>query len=161
MRKLDLGQTITIIANVGVIAGIMFLVLELQQNNELLTNQARATRVALRQADTTLVLENPELAAALLKHRKQEPLTDYEDLLLEQYLNFVLVNFQSVYREMSEGLIEQQTIPLESWRNNFRRDEGGIIHVDMIDYWRNYGRTEFDPDFVQWMEENVVNPVTE
>ena len=35
MKKLDLGQTITILANVGVIAGIVFLVFELQQSNRI------------------------------------------------------------------------------------------------------------------------------
>lgn len=32
MKKIDLGQTITILANVGVIAGIVFLGIELNQN---------------------------------------------------------------------------------------------------------------------------------
>ncbi len=35
MNKINLGQTITILANLGVIAGIVFLGLELRQNNEL------------------------------------------------------------------------------------------------------------------------------
>ena len=157
MKNIDLGQAISILANVGVIAGIVFLALQLQQNNELLGAQARATRVAFRQADTSLILENPELAGALLKHRNEEPLSEYEALLLESYINFILVNFQNVYREMRQGSIELGTIPLESWRNNFRRDQGRIIYVDMSGYWREYGHTEFAPDFVQWMEENVVN----
>ena len=32
-KKIDLGQIITICANIGVIAGIVFLGIELQQNN--------------------------------------------------------------------------------------------------------------------------------
>ena len=32
MKKIDLGQTLTILANVGVIAGIVFLGYELRQN---------------------------------------------------------------------------------------------------------------------------------
>jgi len=32
LKKIDLGQTITILANVGVIAGIIFLGIEIQQN---------------------------------------------------------------------------------------------------------------------------------
>jgi len=32
MKKIDLGQTITILANIGVIAGIVFLGYELRQN---------------------------------------------------------------------------------------------------------------------------------
>ena len=35
MTKIDLGRTISILANIGVIAGIVFLGLELQQNNVL------------------------------------------------------------------------------------------------------------------------------
>ena len=41
MKKIDLGQTITILANVGVIAGIVFLAFELRQNNTFLAEQAR------------------------------------------------------------------------------------------------------------------------
>ena len=44
MKKIDLGQTINILANVGVIAGIVFLAFELQQNNELLGAQIQAYR---------------------------------------------------------------------------------------------------------------------
>jgi len=32
MKKIDLGQTIQTLANLGVIAGIVFLAMELQQN---------------------------------------------------------------------------------------------------------------------------------
>jgi hypothetical protein len=33
MKKIDLGQTITILANIGVIVGIGFLAIEIQQTN--------------------------------------------------------------------------------------------------------------------------------
>ena len=35
MQRIDLGQTVTILANVGVIAGIAFLALELRQANRI------------------------------------------------------------------------------------------------------------------------------
>ncbi len=41
MKKIDLGQTITILANVGVVAGIVFLAVELRQNNEFMAADAR------------------------------------------------------------------------------------------------------------------------
>jgi hypothetical protein len=41
LKKLDFGQTITIFADVGEIAGIMFLAFEPQQNNGSLDLQAR------------------------------------------------------------------------------------------------------------------------
>ena len=39
MKKIDLGQTLSILANVGVIAGIVFLAIEIRDSN----NQARVT----------------------------------------------------------------------------------------------------------------------
>ena len=48
MKNIDLGQTIGILANLGVIAGIVFLAVELQQNNKLLGAQAREYRQELR-----------------------------------------------------------------------------------------------------------------
>jgi hypothetical protein len=41
MKKVDIGQVIAVTANMGVIAGIVFLALELQQNNRFLSAQAQ------------------------------------------------------------------------------------------------------------------------
>ncbi len=46
MNKIDLGQTIQILANIGVIAGIGFLGLELRQNSEQLELQSYQSWVA-------------------------------------------------------------------------------------------------------------------
>ena len=59
MKKIDLGETIQVIASVGVIAGIVFLGVELQQNNELLAAQARAA------GDLEAVVAIPQLTEQL------------------------------------------------------------------------------------------------
>ena len=41
MKRIDLGKTVTLIANVGVIGGILLLAYELRQNNELKAAEAR------------------------------------------------------------------------------------------------------------------------
>jgi hypothetical protein len=41
MKKMELGQTITILANLSVIAGIVFLAYEIRQNSESLRAQTR------------------------------------------------------------------------------------------------------------------------
>jgi hypothetical protein len=41
MLALDIGQIITILANLGVISGIALLMMEVKQNNRLLAAQAR------------------------------------------------------------------------------------------------------------------------
>ena len=42
MKKIHLGQSVQIIANLGVIAGIIFLAIEIHQNNQLMRSQVRS-----------------------------------------------------------------------------------------------------------------------
>jgi len=44
MKKIDLGQMIGILANIGVIAGIVLLAVEIDQNSQALGVQARLDR---------------------------------------------------------------------------------------------------------------------
>jgi len=62
MKKIDLGQTITILANVGVIAGIVFLGIEVQQNS---TQIERATIAVAAQAVFELNQEFNEIRRTL------------------------------------------------------------------------------------------------
>ena len=82
MKKIDLGQTITIFANIGVIAGIVFLALELQQNNELMQVAARDARSDRLQHYVEQVYMVPGLAEILLKAHNGEPLSDVEKIKL-------------------------------------------------------------------------------
>ena len=50
MKKLDVGQMITILANLGVIAGIVFLAVEIRQNQASLDEQNVLNRQASRDA---------------------------------------------------------------------------------------------------------------
>ncbi len=157
MKKLDFGQVIGILANLGVIAGIVFLAVELRQNNELLIAEARAMRTNLRQADTTLVLENPDLGRALIKHRNDEQLSQYEIQLVNLYVDFVLINFQNAYLDSVRGLSDYEDIPVEAWRKNFGQDPLPYGWVHMLDYWRETrGLGGWDEGFVEWMEETII-----
>jgi hypothetical protein len=74
MKKIDLGQTIQLLANVGVVAGIVFLAFEVRQNNQfLVADQAtvRAEEVTkldgLDRERQLLILAYPELRALYVK----------------------------------------------------------------------------------------------
>ena len=66
MKKIDLGQTISIFANLGVIAGITFLALELNQNTAQLALGNKPTLAAHRAQYTTLSHLFTEAAEQLL-----------------------------------------------------------------------------------------------
>ena len=78
MKNLALSQTITILANLGVIVGIVFLVIELQQNNELLQTQAGHVLAQNRVSHAKRLQESPEFSRLIAKLASGEPLTDAE-----------------------------------------------------------------------------------
>ncbi len=110
MKKIDVGQAISIVANVGVIGGIGLLALELAQNNELLTAQARSSRAAIRNEIRTIYLENPDLIEVLYQAQRGETLTEEENYQLRSLMAITLNNLQYVYVEYQEGLISEEDL---------------------------------------------------
>ena len=65
MKKIDLGQSMTILANLGVIAGIFFLAVEVQQNTGMMEAQTRDS-VTSKQIEYYLTISQNEFAADTL-----------------------------------------------------------------------------------------------
>lgn len=65
MKKIDLGQMITILANVGVIAGIIFLAIELRQNTTASRLEAASTHLSGSYELDLLLATNKELSELL------------------------------------------------------------------------------------------------
>jgi len=165
MKTIDLAQSIGILANVGVIAGIVFLAVELQQNNELLGAQAREYRQELRRDMQARYLETPGLIAATVKARNGEGLTRTEHQLIsrglteeEAYLlriqnNATVIDWRFIFQEYQEGLIDEQQIVSENWPGIFATQPG------LRERWSELktALTASDPAFVQYFEENIVN----
>ena len=79
MKKIDMGQTVQILANVGVIAGIIFLGLELRQNNSLLTAQTLYNQFSIERETRRPFIENNDgMSDFYVKHAAGEPLTPSE-----------------------------------------------------------------------------------
>ena len=144
MKKIDLGQMFHILANLGVLGGILLLAYELHQNNELMHVQARFNRLAINTENYTLRVENPDLAEAWKKAYGNEPLSSSERTLVEAFAMRVLLVREWSYKELPES-----EIPVERWKRNQNRVE----QLRMV-FEREKG--DLDPGFVQFMEENVV-----
>jgi len=85
MKKTSLGENITVLANVGVLAGILLLVFELNQASQL--NQGQ-TRTDITNQQITLVLQrvtDPGLGEIYWKGRTGETLTTLEEGRLHAY----------------------------------------------------------------------------
>ncbi len=93
LQKLDLGKTISVSANIGVIAGIVFLAMELSQNNELMIDEAERARAESRRQHWRLLAENTGLVATIVKERNGEPLSQVEEVQLIGYHMRDLIGF--------------------------------------------------------------------
>jgi hypothetical protein len=156
LKKLDFGQTISILANAGVVAGIIFLAIEIQQNTVIQETQMRFSQNERYTETIEDLFRNSDLREAFLKHEAGELLTREEDLLLSAYAARVFVSWQWIYGEIERGTMPLEVLP------TFRTSFHGGPHVGrdsslFSDYWGRLDRSKFDPEFSEWMEENVVN----
>jgi hypothetical protein len=152
MRKPDLSHAIQIVANIGVIAGIVFLAVELHQNNEVLTAQARLQRAQTRIDGLTQTMSNPELMRARFADSSRAELTAEQRALLEISWEVVLTRWQYLYGELQAGLIELEDIPVAGWRRWIR------TYPSIYETWQQTKALNYRSDFVSWFDRNVVEP---
>jgi hypothetical protein len=146
MKKIDIGQTITVLANVGVIAGIIFLGFELQQNNALMESEARRNRSAYGEQANLLMASDGELASIILKDYEGESLSALESFRAQRFWFAALTNMEIGYFDLS---IEELETQMMRWRRFF--DRNPALHVIWAD-----NSNVFNPDFVTWVNEEVL-----
>ena len=153
MKKIDLGQTISILANLGVIAGIVFLAVELRQNNQLLQAEAIGTVLETRLGRQELILNNPHLIAIVQKNEKGEPLTEEEHTIIETMHNRGLIGWQKDYFLFQQGILSEEylraNIPV--MKNAFRADRT-FGHLDHWQTWRDVAA----PGYRDFIEQCVI-----
>ena len=153
MKKLDLGQIVGVLANIGVIAGIIFLAVEVQQNSDLLEAETRAVRAASRTNFSALILQNDELLGSIARAEAGESLSAEDELRLYYLGRAVLIGWQSGYREAQLGNVADEAVMIDSMVEDFH-EIGDVPRLDKA--WERYKRN-LDADFIRFMEENVVN----
>jgi hypothetical protein len=145
MKKFDVGQALQLLANFGVIAGIVFLGVELRQNNELMAQQQRYNRLLMATGTNDLILENPHVAALTVKSGQGlEALTAIE-------LRQVLALEMRVLRSQEWSFLElpRDELLVTQWKDISKRESWRLV-------WARIN-PDLDPEFVLFMEENVID----
>jgi hypothetical protein len=147
MKSFDLGRFVKTLANVGVIAGIVFLGFELRQNNELMEAEARFNRVTVSTEAYNITSTNGELAEIMVKANNNESLTEVEQYrYLSSQMRF-LINMEWIFREMpvdspERKYAERQIMSVMSYK---------LKRETFLD--RSY---QLDASFVSWVEDNIL-----
>ncbi len=142
MKNIKVGQAIGVLANVGVIVGIVFLVIELQQNREMMRAQ---TRNELSQGIVelmTVLATNAELASLRRRADNAEELTEDETYRYETFTRAVFRYWENVHYQYRLGLYDQLEFERQrdAWASYAARSKA------MVDYWCEI-RIEFSPEF--------------
>ena len=144
---------LTLIANIGVIAGILFLAFEIRQNNELLAQQSRAIGVGQMFSTLERFIENPHLLE--LADTNPKLLTPIERRQRELMGIRTLAAWEYQWGEWTRGLIDDFEWQTRGYRSAFNvKDDVGTYPRDA---WQAYKQSRATPEFVEWMEANIVN----
>ena len=151
--QLDIGQIITIFANLGVIAGIVFLAMEVRQNNRHLAAQAR---YSLRQyrSDIADSLMLPHVLQATHKWARGEALSDEERSTGLMVAIKAIELWEWQYGEYAAGMLRKSELPVGAWRQVFHGRGPFPMPIHEIYALR---KSVLNADFVRFFEENVVS----
>ena len=147
MKKIDLGQTIAVLANIGVLAGILFLAYEMRQNT-VATRLASAESLSAAVSSTELtVAANPELADLVRRASEGDELTATEALRIDVFYRAAVRQWQNAYyRYLSDTLEDELWQPFrEAIARTLAVDEGLRTH------WRN-SRGTYSPAFQEMID---------
>ena len=86
-------------ANMGVIAGIFFLAIEINQNNELLSAESRANRAMVKISAFDLAATNIDQANAAIKESNNEELSELEIRILQANARAAFARWEYAFGE--------------------------------------------------------------
>lgn len=109
MRKIDIGQAITILANLGVIAGIVFLAIEIRQNSALMRIQISQARADAAMASNEQSFNSDYIPPILEKIRVGEGLDPVEWSRYLDYFRAMNRNQDNVLSQWEAGMLGDNT----------------------------------------------------
>jgi hypothetical protein len=150
MRKIDLGQLLTIVANLGVIAGIGFLAYEMRQNTIAISG-ATVQAIASQSQQTSFIgLEVPELQLAWQRAGRGLRYATPEDISnLAWWYSGVMRLVENRYRQAQLGTVNAAVVSqLGGFSDTYRQPFFGM-------YWEIH-RHEYAEDFALWVDANLL-----
>jgi len=155
MKKIEVGQVITILANLGVIAGIVFLAIELRQNNEYMAANARYDMLQNQVALLDQIALSPELSELAVRAMDSEELSPAEQMRLDALAIKSLRNWMWEYEEYQAGRLELAQLPVATWRAMYN-GQSGVISLPLVEMWNLGLVSQSNPSFARFMEDNVI-----
>ena len=149
MNSSKINEWLTLVANIAVVGGIIFLAIEVRQNNELLRSESRQALVTNDVASLAANFQNADVFAKLVSEAE---MSAEDQLRLSFMFALDLRNREFEYFQYINGLLDEQT-----WL--------AYRHVILINHstglgrawWDEIGRGIVDPEFAELIDELLVD----
>lgn len=149
MNSSKINEWLTLIANVAVVGGIIFLAIEIRQNNELLRSESRQALVTNDVASLAANFQNVDVFAKLVSEGE---MSAEDQLRLSFMFALDLRNREFEYFQYINGSLDEQT-----WLS--------YRHVILINHstglgrawWDKIGQGIVDPDFARLIDGLLVD----
>jgi len=149
-----LNNWLAVATNATVIAGVFFLAYEIDQNTKQLRAQASYNLLQNRTLNSQLFLSNDELLASLIRARSGDQLSDVDEARLEILARKGILNWHWEWGQFVDGNLSEYELPINGFRRAFHNGYGPNTNP-FPDAWEDLKDT-VRPEFVVWMEENVI-----
>ena len=154
MKREDLVQSVGVLANVGVLAGIVFLAIEIRQNTSAQFAESRQTVLTASREEIILTIEDPGLVLALTH---SDPLTPEENIRVDGLLSVVLRAREFAWLQYRDGVIDDA-----QWSTEFNVLAAFFDSSRTRLWWEAIGRLYFSEEFVRFIEAEILaNPATD
>lgn len=131
-----INVTLQILANLGVLGGIIFLGIELKQNTEMMESQ---TRNEISQSILRLLEmeRHSDLVTAYMKIEDGTPLDPKDRYFLDNMANATLRHWENTYYQYKKGLFDQEEFEadFEVWRDVM------LNEVNFSQHWQKMRHT--------------------
>lgn len=141
------NRWLTVITNIAVIAGIVFLAVELRQNTRQLETQSYQSWVAANMEINTAIAD-PELSAIVARGHP-----DSRNLTRDSFIAYAMFHMSMLQMSQSTHyLYLQGSLDRELWEAEMYRAAAIIAIPGVRQWWDAGGRTQLAPSFVEHVE---------
>jgi hypothetical protein len=143
-----INNWLTLLANFGVIAGVIFLAFEIHQNNQLLVQESRYSMLQNQKDWKMFINGNPEISK-LIYTSPTEQLNELDRVRRFEILSGVLLTWQWEWEQSQSGLLGASRLPIVGFRAVWKIQN---IQSDWVSL-----KPSLKPSFADFLESKIAN----
>ena len=110
MKNSQINEWLTLIANLAVVAGIIFLAIEVSQNTAMIEAQMSQGRAETAMDQAESLYNSDHLPEIFLAMEQEQPLTDLQKVRFTAYLRAFNRNQDNLLHQVEQGFLAETTL---------------------------------------------------